>query len=73
MSKKSSSKPTKHEKEMSREEQLKRPNQDWKTLILEIFKKHEGRYGYRRIHTELKAQSYIINHKKYSELYKNWI
>lgn len=40
------------------------PNQTWKTLILEIFEKHEGRYGYRRIHTELKAQGHKINHKK---------
>ena len=40
------------------------PNQTWKTLILEIFEKHEGRYGYRRIHAELKAQGHKINHKK---------
>ncbi|WP_249646122.1 MULTISPECIES: IS3 family transposase [unclassified Lysinibacillus] len=40
------------------------PDKGWQTLILETFKKHEGRYGYRRIHTELKAQGYIINHKK---------
>ena len=40
------------------------PDKAWKTLILETFEKHEGRYGYRRIHAELKAQGYIINHKK---------
>ena len=40
------------------------PDEAWKTLILEAFEKHEGRYGYRRIHAELKAQGYIINHKK---------
>ena len=40
------------------------PNQKWKTLILETFEKHEGRYGYRRIHAELKAQGHKINHKK---------
>ena len=44
------------------------PDQAWKTLILETFQKHEGRYGYRRIHTELKAQGYIINHKKVQRL-----
>ena len=33
-------------------------------MILETFEKHEGRYGYRRIHAELKAQGYTINHKK---------
>jgi len=40
------------------------PDQAWKTLILETFKKHEGRYGYRRIHAELKALGNKINHKK---------
>lgn len=29
-----------------------------------MFEKHGGRYGYRRIHAELKAQGYKINHKK---------
>ena len=33
-------------------------------MILETFEKHEGRYGYRRIQAELKAQGFIINHKK---------
>ncbi|AIM16941.1 transposase [Bacillus sp. X1(2014)] len=40
------------------------PDKEWKALILEVFEKHEGRYGYRRIHAELKAQGYTINHKK---------
>lgn len=40
------------------------PDQAWKTLILETFEQHEGRYGYRRIHAELKAQGHKINHKK---------
>ncbi|TAA68729.1 IS3 family transposase [Planococcus salinarum] len=43
---------------------LEDPNLEWETLILELFEKHEGRYGYRRIHLELKAQGYVINHKK---------
>ncbi|WP_155591238.1 IS3 family transposase [Lysinibacillus cavernae] len=42
----------------------KAPDQTWETLILKTFEKHEGRYGYRRIHGELKAQRYTINHKK---------
>ena len=46
------------------------PNETWETLILEIFKKHEGRYGYRRIHAELKAQVHIINHKKVQRIMK---
>ena len=37
-------------------------------MILETFEKHEGRYGYRRIHAELKAQGYFINHKKVQRL-----
>lgn len=39
-------------------------DQSWKVIILEIFEKHEGRYGYRRIRAELKAEGYKINHKK---------
>ncbi len=30
----------------------------------ELFKKHEGKYGYRRIHLELKKEGYQVNHKK---------
>lgn len=37
-------------------------------MILETFKKHEGRYGYRRIHSELKGKGYTINHKKVQRL-----
>jgi putative transposase len=37
---------------------------DWKKLIRELFEKHKGRYGYRRIHLALQALGYIINHKK---------
>lgn len=39
-------------------------NQEWKELISALFHKHEGRYGYRRIYLELRAQDYVINHKK---------
>lgn len=45
-------------------------NEKWETLILETFKKHEGRYGYRRIHAELRAQGYTINHKKIQRIMK---
>ena len=31
--------------------------------ILEIYNTHKGRYGYRRICSELKAKGYPINHK----------
>ncbi|MGE6369958.1 IS3 family transposase [Planococcus kocurii] len=43
---------------------LESPNLEWKTIIRTLFEKHKGRYGYRRIHLELKAQGYVINHKK---------
>lgn len=45
-------------------------NQTWKTLILALFEKHEGRYGYRRIHEKLKTQGYVINHKKVQRIMK---
>lgn len=40
------------------------PDQEWRGLIRALFEKHESRYGYRRIHLALRAQGYIINHKK---------
>lgn len=41
------------------------PDKEWKELIYAIFQKHKGRYGYRRIHSELTEQlGYEINHKK---------
>lgn len=48
----------------------KNPNETWETLILETFEKHEGRYGYRRIHAELKTQGYPVNHKKVQRIMK---
>lgn len=46
--------------------QLKKENPDiiWKERISELFHRHKGRYGYRRIYLELRIQGYIINHKK---------
>lgn len=46
------------------------PNETWETLILETFEKHDGRYGYRRIHAELKGQGYTVNHKKVQRIMK---
>lgn len=40
------------------------PDKELKKVILELFQKHEGKYGYRRIHLELRAQDYHVNHKK---------
>lgn len=50
---------------------LEDPDQTWKTLIVDIFDLHEGRYGYRRIHAELRAQGYVINHKKVQRIMKD--
>lgn len=46
------------------------PDQAWKTLISALFEKHKGRYGYRRIYAELKAQGCVINHKKVQRIMK---
>ncbi|MFC3389050.1 IS3 family transposase [Salinicoccus sesuvii] len=40
----------------------------WKTMISAVFHKHEGKYGYRRIHLELRNRGYQINHKKVHRL-----
>jgi len=40
------------------------PDQELKETIRHIFDKHNGRYGYRRVHLELQNQGYQINHKK---------
>ena len=39
--------------------------------ILEIYNAHKGRYGYRRICSELKARGYSINHKTVLKLMKS--
>ena len=39
--------------------------------ILEIYNNHKGRYGYRRICSELKAKGYPINHKTVLKLMKS--
>ena len=41
-----------------------------KQEILEIYNTHKGRYGYRRICSELKAKGYPINHKTVLKLMK---
>jgi transposase InsO family protein len=47
-------------------QQLKKeePDKELKEKINELFQKHEEKYGYRRIHLELKAKGYKVNHKK---------
>ena len=46
------------------------PDQDLKTLIVALFEEHDGRYGYRRIHSLLKGKGHRINHKKVQRLMK---
>mgnify|MGYP000595574565 CR=1 FL=1 len=41
---------------------------DEKHLIKKIYHEHKGRYGYRRIHLELKNQGVILNHKTVQRL-----
>jgi len=41
-----------------------------KILITKIFHKHKGRYGYRRITTELNKNGHLINHKTVFRLMK---
>jgi len=41
---------------------------DLKTEIRAIFKRHKGRYGYRRVNAELRQQGVVANHKKVQKL-----
>ncbi|HFQ5101059.1 TPA: IS3 family transposase, partial [Vibrio vulnificus] len=42
--------------------------QDEKNLIGRIYHEHKGRYGYRRIHLELRRQGVMLNHKTVQRL-----
>ena len=42
--------------------------QDEKRLIEKIYHDHKGRYGYRRIHLELRKQGVMLNHKTVQRL-----
>lgn len=44
------------------------PDKKIKEMITTLFHKHEGKYGYRRIHLTLRAQGVKINHKKVQRL-----
>ena len=43
-------------------------DRDLKEVIQEIYTEHKGRYGYRRIHLELRNQGIQVNHKKVQRL-----
>ncbi|MDV5120432.1 IS3 family transposase, partial [Streptococcus macedonicus] len=43
-------------------------NKELKEAIQDIYSENKGRYGYRRIHLELKNRGYKVNHKKVQRL-----
>lgn len=46
------------------------PDKEIKETITNLFHKHEGRYGYRRIYLSLRAKGREINHKKVQRIMK---
>jgi len=52
--------------------QLDKPDKDQelKVEIQSIFTEHKGKYGYRRIHLELRNRGYVVNHKRVQRLMK---
>ena len=52
--------------------QLDKPDKDQelKAEIQSIFIEHKGKYGYRRIHLELRNRGYLVNHKRVQRLMK---
>lgn len=46
-----------------KQQQLQDKYQDIKKLISEIYNKHKGRFGYRRITLEINNKGILINHK----------
>ena len=52
--------------------QLDKPDKDQelKAEIQSIFTEHKGKYGYRRIHLELRNRGYVVNHKRVQRLMK---
>lgn len=47
------------------------PNQKIEELIETIFEEHNGNYGYRRVHLELKNRGIKVNHKKVQRIMNN--
>ena len=52
--------------------QLNKPDKDQelKAEIQSIFTEHKGKYGYRRIHLELRNRVFLVNHKRVQRLMK---
>ena len=54
--------------ELSKVDAVALRNEDLMNKIQEIFLKHKGRYGVRRIHKALEVQGYKVNHKRVQRL-----
>ncbi|WP_371825481.1 IS3 family transposase [Pontibacillus sp. ALD_SL1] len=46
------------------------PDEEIRTEIHEIFEEHDGLYGYRRVHMELRNRNYLVNPKKVFRIMK---
>jgi putative transposase len=46
------------------------PDEELKQLVQSIYDEHEGRFGYRRIHDELRNRGLRVNHKKVQRIMK---
>ena len=50
--------------EVSKDDQVAIRNEELTKEIIELFNKHKGRYGVRRIYHALKGKGFNINHKR---------
>ena len=50
--------------EVSKDDQIAIRNEELTKEIIELFNKHKGRYGVRRIYHALKGKGFNINHKR---------
>lgn len=57
--------------EISKEDMVESRNQDLMNEIKEIFERHKGRYGVRRVHRELVNRGHNVNHKRIQRLMHN--
>lgn len=45
-------------------------NKETINIIVSVFKKLDGKYGYRRVKKELPTQGYVVSHKKVKRIMK---
>lgn len=53
---------------MARKSRAGHKHYDLKAKIREVFDRHKGRYGYRRVTAELRQQGLVVNHKTVQKL-----